>query len=83
MSKSGEPLQVIKEDTKLSYYTSHHANQRKSRSSHTSKSKSNESAFISCQNRFEPLTGFDSMYDEFDILAFDTCACDAVTYGAE
>ena len=82
-SKPGEPLELVKEDIKLSHDTSHHANKRKSRLNHTSKCKSNESVFISCQNRFEPLMGSDSMDDDFDTISLDTHACDAVTYDAE
>ena len=59
-STTGEPLELVNEDVKLSYHASHFANQRKSRLSHTLELKFNESDFSLCQNRFEPLMGLDS-----------------------
>ena len=71
-SKSGEPLELFKEDTKLSYDTAHHANQKYARSFCTTKSSNNEynqtaSSFIVCTNRFEPLMEEVSMSDDSDI----------------
>ena len=83
-SKSGEPLELFKEDTKLSYDTSHHANQRKPSLSHTLKSKKYASTASLCQNRFQSLTGSDSMnydYETFDLKHL--ILCDTVTYDAE
>ena len=38
---------------------------------------------IPCQNRFDPLIGFDAMDSDLDIVDFNTNVGDAVTYGPE
>ena len=83
-SKSGEPLELFKEDAKMSYNAAHHANKKQTTSYGTTKSNSNVNKLpldssIVCTNKFKPLMGEDSMFDDFDMLDLDIQAGDTVT----
>ena len=64
-SKPGEPLELFKEDVKLSHNIAHHAAKKKARSCHTTINSKDDNSIV-CINRFEPLMGEDLIIDDFD-----------------
>ena len=76
-SKSGEPLELFKEDVKLSYNTPHHAPSKESRSCKTNENGPSDNIIV-CNNRFEPLMDENLFSDDFDMLECEIQAVDAV-----
>ena len=76
-SKPGEPLELFKEDVKLSHEIAHHAFKKKARSHNTAINSQNDNSIV-CRNRFEPLMELDLLLDDFDMLESEIQAMDTV-----
>ena len=79
-SKPGEPLELFKEDVKLSNNQPQHAVRKNTKVVKTTDTNLNHN-FITCSNRFEPLMEENQMLDElgmheYDFQAVDTVSCD-------
>ena len=74
-SKLGEPLELFKEDVKLSHNTLHHAPRQEIRSCKTTKNCPNENIIV-CNNRFAPLMEENLFSDDFDMLECEIQAVD-------
>ena len=76
-SKPGEPLELFKEDVKLSYNIAHHACKKKARSYNITINTQKDNSMV-CMNRFEPLIGKDLLLDDLDMLECEIQAVDTV-----
>ena len=76
-SKPGEPLELFKEDVKLSYNTPHHAPRKDIRCCKTTENDPSDN-IIMCNNRFEPLMDENLFPDDFDMLECEIQAVHAV-----
>ena len=74
-SKPGQPLELFKQDVKLSHITPHHTPSQKARPCKTTNNCPSDNVLL-CKNRFEPLMEDNLFLDYIDILECEIQAVD-------